>query len=144
MVTWIYDETGCAGAILDEFCLRSRQGRPLGWVFGLSAFSLAGQHLGWFEDGVLYDIDNAVLGFVPDAGVPGLALPGIVAAGLLPELGKRPQVPMLRGRRARPARGGWSAHGLENYLLQATPLRTERRKRARMAPAAPARMAQHA
>ncbi len=84
MVTWVVDEIGCAGAILDEFCIRNLAGNTVGWVFGLSVFSLKGEHIGWYEDGVFYDIENNVLGFIP--GAKGLALecPALAAEPAMP------------------------------------------------------------
>jgi hypothetical protein len=116
LVTWVYDEIGCAGAILDEFCLRNLAGNAVGWVFGLSVFSLKGEHIGWSEGGVLFDIENKVLGFVPGAAGLALEAPGLAPEPALPKFNKRPCVPLLRGRSARPAGGGWSSHCLGDYL----------------------------
>lgn len=116
LLSWIYDDIGCAGAILDDSCLRKLCGHPVGWVFGLSVFSLDGEHLGWFEDGVLYDLQNKVLGFVAGAAGLRLAAPALAAEPPLPVLSKRPRVPSLRGRSSRPAGKGWSATSLASYL----------------------------
>ncbi|QYF93348.1 hypothetical protein KY495_22180 [Massilia sp. PAMC28688] len=116
MATWVYDEIGCAGAILDEFCIRNLAGNTVGWVFGLSVFSLKGDHIGWFEDGVFYDVENNVLGFLADArGLP-LEPPALAPEPPLPALSKRPYVPTLRGRTARPVGKGWSTFCLATYL----------------------------
>ncbi len=116
LVTWVYDEFGCAGAILDEYCIRNLAGDTVGWVFGLSVFSLKGEHIGWFEDGVFFDVENKVLGFI--AGTKGMAFdcPALAAEPALPAFSKRPYVPMLRGRRARGAGRGWSTFCLATYL----------------------------
>lgn len=116
MVTWMYDETGTAGAILDEFCLRSTDGTPLAWVFGVSVFALKGEHIGWFEHGVLFDVDNNKLGFVAGAIGLGGASPQLADAPPLPRFAKRPYVPALRARLARPVGGSWSCHQLADYL----------------------------
>lgn len=116
MLTWVYDEIGCPGALLDEFCLRNLSGHTVGWVFGLSVFSLAGEHIGWYEDGAFFDVENKVLGFVPGAaGVP-FDLPPLAPEPAMPALRKRPCVPALRGRSARPRGTGWSRHCLASYL----------------------------
>lgn len=116
LATWVYDEIGCAGAILDEFCVRNLAGNTVGWVFGLSVFSLKGDHIGWFEDGVFYDVENNVLGFLPGArGLP-LDAPALAPQPALPGFSKRPYVPTLRGRTARPAGKGWSTFCLATYL----------------------------
>lgn len=102
--------------MLDEFCIRNLAGQTVGWVFGLSVFSLKGEHVGWFEDGVFYDVDNKALGFVP--GAAGLAppLPPLAPEPAIPVLGKRPCVPTLRGRSTRPRGGGWSRQCLADYF----------------------------
>jgi len=116
LVTWIYDEIGCAGAILDDFCLRNLHGHTVGWVFGLSVFSLKGEHIGWYDDGAIFDIHNNVLGFI--AGAPGLPLeqPALAPEPALPAFSKRPHVPALRGRVTRPSGKRWSAFSLTAYL----------------------------
>lgn len=116
MLTWIYDDIGCAGAILDDSCIRNLAGNTVGWVFGLSVFSLKGEHIGWFEEGVLFDIHNNVLGFIPGAAHRRLEAPALAAEPALPVFKKRPQVPNLRGRIARPAGRAWSAFCLSSYL----------------------------
>jgi hypothetical protein len=116
LLTWVYDEIGCAGALLDDFCIRNLSGETIGWVFGLSLFSLKGEHTGWFEEGVFYDVQNKVIGFVP--GAPGLRLeqPALAPEPPLPAFKKRPYVPSLRGRTSRPAGKGWSSFCLATYL----------------------------
>ena len=116
MVTWVYDEIGCAGAILDDFCIRNLSGNTVGWVFGVSVFSLKGDHIGWCEEGVFYDIANNVLGFVP--GAKGLlpARPPLASEPALPAFSKRPYVPGLHGRVMRPVGRGWSTFCLATYL----------------------------
>ncbi len=116
LVTWVYDEIGCPGAILDEFCIRNLSGNAVGWVFGLSVFSVKGEHIGWYEDEVFYDIENNVLGFIPGAHGLKLECPPLAAEPALPAFGKRPYVPTLRGRTARPAGKGWSTFCLATYL----------------------------
>ena len=116
MVTWIYDEMGSAAAILDEFCLRSLDGVPLAWVFGVSVFSIRGDHIGWFEHGVLFDVDNNRLGFLQGALGLGGKSPPLQAAPALPPFSKRPCVPALRARLARPQGGAWSSHRVTDYL----------------------------
>lgn len=116
MITWVYDEIGCPGVILDDFCIRSLAGHTVGWVFGLSVFSLKGEHIGWCEDGVFYDIENKVIGVIPDAPGMPVDMPGLAPEPALPAFSKRPYVPSLRARSARPRAYGWSAHGLAAYF----------------------------
>ena len=116
MLTWLYDGQGRAAAFLDEFCIRSVEGEPTAWVFGLSVFSLRGEHIGWFENGVLFDVDNQILGFL--AGATGVKpdFPVPAAAPPVPVLSKRPYVPTLRARPVRQASTGWSRHSLADYI----------------------------
>ncbi|UUZ54745.1 hypothetical protein LP419_01475 [Massilia sp. H-1] len=118
MLTWIYDDIGCAlSAILDDSCIRNLAlSNTVGWVFGLSVFSLKGEHIGWFEEGVLFDIHNNVLGFIPGAAHRCLEAPALEGRTGAAGLQKRPQVPNLRGRIARPAGRAWSAFCLSSYL----------------------------
>ncbi len=116
LVTWVYDESGCAAAILDEFCIRNVAGSTVGWVFGVSVFSLKGEHIGWFEDGVLYDLENKVLGFVPSAKGLVLGKPALAPAPVMPPFTKRPCAPTLRGRSMRLRSSGWSSACLASYL----------------------------
>lgn len=90
----------------------------MGWVFGLSVFSLKGEHVGWFEDGVLYDIENRVLGFVPGAPGMQLEMPALAPEPAMPAFSKRPYVPGLRGRCLRPRGGGWSSQSLSSVFAQ--------------------------
>ncbi len=137
MHTWIYDEIGCAGAILDEFCVRNLSGETVAWAFGVSLFSLSGEHIGWYEDGVFYDIDNRVLGFSPEARGLALDMPPLAGEPHLPAFSKRPCVPTLRGRSVRPQGQGWSRHSLATYLQCA--LRPTHSGHFMSRPAAPAR-----
>lgn len=102
--------------ILDEFCIRNLAGHTVGWVCGLSVFSLKGEHVGWCEAGAFYDVDNRLLGFVPGATGLALELPALAPEPLIPALSKRPCVPTLRGRSARPRCSGWSRHCLADYF----------------------------
>ncbi|WP_426107765.1 4-fold beta flower protein [Massilia sp. TSP1-1-2] len=119
MASWVIDDAGCAGAILDEFCLRNLAGHNVGWVFGLSVFSLAGEHIGWYEDGLFYDIENNVLGFIPGAKGVVPERPEPCPPSALPAFSKRPCVPALRGRTPRPLGTGWSGASLDAYLAAA-------------------------
>jgi hypothetical protein len=115
----LYDETGQAGAILDEFCIRNLAGVPAGWVFGLSVFGLQGEHIGWFEDGVLFDVENRAIGFVLGAKGLSMPCPPLSAPPEFPRFAKRPHCPSLRGRPPRRSRSGWSHYRLADYLEQA-------------------------
>lgn len=116
MLTWLYDSQGHAGAILDEFCIRSVTGDPVAWVFGLSVFSLHGEHIGWYENGLFFDVANQVVGFIPGLARGGPELPVPAPPPPVPPFPKRPNVPPLRARPVRRPASGWSQHRLADYL----------------------------
>ncbi len=72
MAEWIFDRNGNATAILDRDCIRTGSGDVAVWISGKNIYSLNGNHIGWFEHGVLYDSNNDAIGFLMDAtGLPG-------------------------------------------------------------------------
>ncbi|MBI2079336.1 hypothetical protein HYT84_01105 [Candidatus Micrarchaeota archaeon] len=86
MVLWLFDRNGQAQLFLyDDGRFISRDGRNLGWLFGTVVTNLGGVQVGWFENGVLYDRDGAVLAFSQNAsgsfsrpslgGTPSFSLP---------------------------------------------------------------------
>jgi hypothetical protein len=114
---WIYDQYGLAGAILDDYSIRNRNGDVVAWVFGIGVFALPGDHIGWFEDGVLFDSDNCALGFVNAAKGLKLVTPTIVSTPAIPPLPRRPSTPRLHGKPGRPDPGPWSRHALDAYFI---------------------------
>lgn len=114
---WIYDQYGLAGAILDDYSIRDRHGNVVAWVFGIGVFAPGGEHIGWFEDGVLFDSDNCPLGFVSAAKGLKLATPTAVSAPPIPPLPRRPSTPRLHGKPGRPDAGPWSSRSLASYFI---------------------------
>jgi hypothetical protein len=53
MSDWIYDRNGNAAAIFDGDCIRNNAGRVAAWISESNVYSLNGQHIGWFENGVI-------------------------------------------------------------------------------------------
>ncbi len=117
---WIYDQNGFAGAILDDYSLRNRDGAVVAWVFGIGVFALPGEHIGWFEDGVLFDSDNCALGFIHSTTGLTLVTPAVVQAPAMPAFPRRPSTPRLHGKHGRPDPGAWSTHALESYFAPPT------------------------
>ncbi len=113
---WIYDQYGLAGAILDDYSLRNRDGTVVAWVFGIGVFAMPGEHIGWFEDGVLYDSNNCALGFVEANKGLSLVTPVVMPAPSMPVFPRRPSTPRLHGKSGRPEPGGWSTHSLDTYF----------------------------
>ena len=62
---WFYDKHGQAVFFKYDDRLISKQGANLCWIFGNYVYSLNnGRHIGWFEDGKIYDIENGILAFL--------------------------------------------------------------------------------
>jgi hypothetical protein len=117
MTEWIYDRNGNASAILDGDCIRSDRGEVAAWVSGNNLYSLNGHHIGWFEDGVLSDSSNQVIGFIRNATrLP--SRPGLSGTPGTPGFAGRPGRPGFSGVPGRPGRGGWSSNDLKNYLTR--------------------------
>ena len=116
MADWIYGSNGQANIIHDNDCFRNKGGQVIAWINRNSVYSLSGLHVGWFDDGVLYDSDNNVIGFLRDCtgGLP--SRPGIGGTPGTPGFCGRPGRPGLRGVPGRPGRGGWSTKNLANYF----------------------------
>jgi hypothetical protein len=86
---WLFNRSGHPQLFLHGDVFVSNGGKILGWSVGNSVYSLSGHHLGWYEDGVLYDGQNRPLAFTSDStgyipyrpglsGVPGTpGIPGI-------------------------------------------------------------------
>jgi hypothetical protein len=115
MSDWIFDRHGQATLLLDNDCIRDQSGQVIAWIVGANVYTLQGGHCGWFEEGVLRDSQNCVLGFVRDAtGLP--SRPGIGGTPGKPGFAGRPGRPGLGGTPGRPGRGGWSSLDLASYF----------------------------
>lgn len=116
MADWMFDRNGHATLIHDSDCFRDGHGKVIAWISGNSVYSLRGRHRGWFEDGVLYDSQNRVLGFLHDATGYLPSRPGTGGAPGMPGFGGRPGRPGFSGIPGRPGHGGWSNEDLSTYF----------------------------
>lgn len=116
MCEWIFDKTGRATLILDTDCIRNNHGQMVAWISENNVFDLAGHHRGWFEDGVLADSRNHVLGFLRDATGHLPSRPGLGGTLGMPGFTGRPGRPGFSGVPGRPGRGGWSSEALATYF----------------------------
>lgn len=64
MTNWIYDSTGNATMIFENDYIRNNHGQVIAWINSINVYNLIGNHVGWFEKGVLYGSNNEVLGFI--------------------------------------------------------------------------------
>lgn len=115
MSDWIFGRSGLATVIYDNDCIRNRRGQVTAWISGINVYYRNGQHAGWFEDGVLSDSRNQVLGFLRDATGHLPSRPGIGGTPGTPGFGGRPGRPGFGGTPGRPGRGGWSSEDLSTY-----------------------------
>ncbi|KAF0144893.1 MAG: Uncharacterized protein FD156_1464 [Nitrospirae bacterium] len=118
MSEWLFDRNGNASAILDRDCVRSNSGDVISWISDQNVYSLNGNHIGWFDRGVIYDSDNDVLGFTRNATGPLPSRPGLSETPSIQGFSGRPGRPSFGGVPGRPGYGGWSKHDLKQYLKQ--------------------------
>lgn len=116
MAEWLFDPNGIPRIIVDGNCFRSAHGRVIGWGHSQSAYSLGGSHLGWYEDGVLYDRKNRTVGFCYGATGHVPSRPPLTGTPDMPGFAAAPVLPSLAGAPGRPGYGGWSEMDLENFF----------------------------
>jgi hypothetical protein len=119
MTEWLFDRHGSPRLILDDDCVRSASGGVIAWISGDGLFSLTGRHIGWYEDGVIYDRHNRSLGFTYDATGHLPSRPGTSGTPGMPGLSGRPGRPGFSGMSGRPGYGGWSDIDLTDYFKTA-------------------------
>jgi len=102
--------------IFDSDCIRNNRGTVVAWISGNSIYTLKGRHCGWFENGILFDSSNDVIGFLRDStgGLP--SVPGIGGTPGTPGFSGKPGRPGFSGVPGRPGRGGWSKEDLSNFF----------------------------
>jgi hypothetical protein len=114
MTEWIYDRSGYPQIILDGDRFLDRGGiNTIGWKDGTGAFTPTGHPAGWFEDGVLSDIENLCVGFTADATGKIPARPAEVRARPMPNLAESPERPEFRPTPSRPESGDFSTIPLD-------------------------------
>ena len=116
MAEWVFDRNGCPTLILDSDCIRNSRGQVLAWIYNNSVYTMQGRHVGWFENGVLSDSRNQVLGFTRNATGPTPGRPGLSGTPGMPGFAGRPGRPGLAGAPGRPGRGGWSLENITAYF----------------------------
>lgn len=116
MADWIFNVNGDATIILNDVCLRNSYGNVIAWINYNNVYSLDGNHIGWFERGILYDSNNEVLGFIRNRTGHLPSIPGIGATPGMPGFSGRPGIPGLSGVPGRPGYGGWSNRNLATYF----------------------------
>jgi len=116
MSEWVHNRNGRATLIYDSDCFRDNRGKVIAWISGNSVYTLRGKHCGWFEDGVLTDSRNKVLGFLRNSTGSLPSGPGLGGTPDTPGFAGRPGRPGFSGTPGRPGRGGWSEEDLASYF----------------------------
>lgn len=118
MVMWLFNKMGEAEIFVYKDRFISKYGRNLSWIQLNNVYSLDGNHIGWFEDGVLYDQNNDTLAFTATATGYMPYRPGICGVPGVPGIPGRPGMPGFSGIPGRPGFGAWSAETLESFFKQ--------------------------
>ena len=114
MSEWIYDRGGYPQIILDGDRFLDRGGiNTIGWKHGTGAFTPTGYPAGWFENGVLSDIENQCVGFTADATGKIPSRPDEFRTRQMPNLGESPDPPEFKASPNRPEPGGFSTIPLD-------------------------------
>ncbi len=118
MTNWLFDKNGTARLLVHDDRFISKTGDNLGWLIGKNVYSLNGTHLGWFEDGVLYDGDNNCLAFQSGARGHIPSRPGLGGTPGIPGMPGRPGMPGLSGVPGRSGYGGWSGLDVDSFFFR--------------------------
>ena len=116
MAEWMFDGRGTASLILDENKIRNSRGQVVGWINGSNVYSLIGNHIGWFEAGVIYDSNNSALAFTRNRTGSLPSVPGIGGTPGMPGFSGTPGRPGFSGTPGKPGRGGWSRNNASTYF----------------------------
>ena len=117
MTEWLFNKNGHAQFFIYGERFISKNGINMGWQFNNNVYGLNnGRHLGWFENGVLYDGSNNAIAFLQDSTgyLPGR--PGIGGRPGTPGIPGTPGRPGLSGTPGRSGYGGWSNLSLEEFF----------------------------
>ena len=112
----VYGKNGLVVGWLDAEDILDLDGRYRALVRNGNIYSYQdGSHVGWFEDGVLWDSNFTAVGFLTST-TSGLALPGRGGTPGRPGRAGRPGRPGLAGVPGRPGRSNaWSTHSWESW-----------------------------
>lgn len=113
---WLFDKDGAACLILDGERVRDDYGDVIGWIKAGNVYLLHGEHVGWFEGGVIYDGINCALTFTRRRMGYLPSEPRLAADPDLPQLAPPPVFPQLEAAPGKPGRGAWSRHDVFDYF----------------------------
>jgi hypothetical protein len=116
MPEWVFNRNGRAVIVFDDDCLRNGYGQVVAWIYNINVYDLNGNHIGWYEHGILYDSNNNVLGFIRNRTGHLPSIPGIGGIPGTPGFAGKPGRPGLGGTPGRAGFGGWSNTLMEDYF----------------------------
>lgn len=117
MAEWLFDRSGAPCLIVDGNRIRDDRGAVVGWIHGNNAHLIHGQHVGWYEGGVLCDGMNCALAFSARRTAYLPHVPRVAEPPALPRLAAAPETtPDFAAAPPRPPRGDWSRHDPFGYF----------------------------
>lgn len=116
MADWIFNKNGRATLIYDNDCLRNDHGQVIAWIYNYSFFSLKGKHKGWVEEGIFYDSNNSIIGFLSSYTGHLPSIPDTSGKPGMPGFAGRPGRSGFIGVPGRPGFEGWSTSNFEDYF----------------------------
>lgn len=117
MAEWLFDKGGHPCLILDGNCVRDKGGYVIGWIIDPNVYSSTGQHIGWLEGGIIYDINNFPLVFSRNHTGSLPYNPGLTGTSSMPGFTGTTGRPGFQGTRGKPGRSNsWSKNDPLDYF----------------------------
>jgi hypothetical protein len=96
--------------------VRDDRGVVVGWVGGSNVYLLHGEHVGWFEGGVISDSTNCALVFSLNRTGYLPHVPRVTGTPNIPAFSGNPATPGFSVTPGKPGRGDWSRHDAGEYF----------------------------
>jgi len=116
MAEWMFDQMGNTCLIFDGDKIRNDGGDVVAWISQNNVHSLTGNHVGWYEGGVIYDSDNSALAFIRNCSGSLPNRPALSGTPGMPGFSGVPGKPGLSGVPGKPGRGSWSIYDATRYF----------------------------
>jgi hypothetical protein len=117
MSEWLFNSKGTPCLILDGIYIRNDHGYVASWIFGPNVHSSKGEHIGWVEGGVFYDIQNRPILFTRNHTAYLPTKPGLTGTRSMPGFASPPGRPGVIGTKGRPGLSqSWSTYNPPDYF----------------------------
>ncbi len=116
MSEWFIDRSGQIPLYLHERRFITEDGHNVGWLIGNCVYSLRGAHVGWLENGVLYDVNNDIVALSTNASGHIRFISHKKFTPAIPPIPETPEIPPLADAGWRPLYGGRSNKTLEDLF----------------------------